>query len=173
MMGMSLLSVFFTFIISLLFPICAQAEEKAWRDTLLRLLPAESRLQGWKMDSSPETAKGFELFQLINGAAEIYVQAGFESAILVSYRNSKGKMINLEIFEMTSDESARTVHEKKIGDKGKTLPIGDAALLEGYYINFRKGRFQVTLSGDDSEDETVKALLNMARLVAENIRSSR
>jgi hypothetical protein len=172
MMGISFLSIFSTCLFSILFPLYVQAEENTWRDTLKSLLPIESRLQGWKMDSPPDTAKGLELFQLINGGAEIYIQAGFESAILVSYRNKKGKTINLEIFEMTSNESARNVHEKKISNEGKKLPIGDAALLEGYYINFRKARFQVTLSGDDSEEETVKALLNMARLVAEKIQSS-
>jgi hypothetical protein len=171
MMGISFLSIFSTCLFSILFPLYVQAEENTWRDTLLSLLPIESRLQGWKMNSPPDTAKGLELFQLINGGAEIYIQAGFKSAILASYRNSEGKMINLEIFVMTSNESARNVYIKKISDEGKKLPIGDAALLEGYYINFRKGRFQVTLSGDDSEEETVKALLNMARLVAESIQS--
>ena len=168
-MQISFHSFFFTFLFSILFPFYVQAEESPWRDNLLRLLPDESRLGEWKTDTSPETAKGLELFKLINGGAEIYVQAGFRCAILVSYSNTKGRMINLEIFEMTSAESARSVHEKKISKEGRKVPIGDDALLEGYFINFRKGRFQVTLSGDDSKEKTVKALLDMARMVAENI----
>ena len=155
---------------SILSPFYLQAEESPWRDCLLRLLPDESRLGEWKRDAAPETAKGLELFKLINGGAEIYMQAGFTSAILISYSNTKGRMINLEIFEMTSPGSARNVHEKKISKEGRKVPIGDDALLEGYFINFRKGRFQVTLSGDDSKEQTVKMLLDLARVVAENIR---
>ena len=170
-MQISFLPIVFTFLFYILFPFYVQAEETTWRDNLLRLLPTESRLQGWKLDAFPETAKGLELYKLINGGAEIYVQAGFKCAILVSYENSEGKMINLAIFEMTSAGSARNVHAKKISKEGKNVPIGDEALLEDYYINFRKGRFQVTLSGDDSEEKTVKALLDMARIVAENISS--
>jgi hypothetical protein len=170
-MQISFLPIFFTFLFSILFPLYVQAEERTWRDALLRLLPSESRLQEWKLDAAPQMAVGLDLFKLINGGAEIYVQEGFKKAILASYSNSKGKMINLEIFEMNSSESARNVYKKKIGKQGKKVPIGDDALLEDYYINFRKGRFQVTLSGDDSEEKTVRMLLDMAHMVARKIHS--
>ena len=159
--------VFFIFLL----PLFVRAEESAWRESLLRLLPSKSQLHHWKQDGPPETAKGFDLFKLINGGAEIYMEAGFKSAILVTFSNEKGKRINLEIFEMTSTESARKVHKKKIREGGKKVSIGDEALLEDYFINFRKGPFQVTLSGDDSETESVRVLLEMARKVAEKIQS--
>ena len=44
-------------------------------------------------------------------------------------------------------------------------------MLEEYYVNFRQGRFQVTLSGDDSEEETVKMILDMALMVSKRIQS--
>ncbi len=148
----------------------AGAGEKA--GSLLGLIPSESQLPGWKADGAPETAEGQDLFLLINGGAEMYLEAGFARAVLATYKGGGGKTINLEVFEMVSPESAGKIHEKKMGNRGTKLPIGDDAVLEDYYLNFRAGRFQVTISGHDSEEGTRMVLMEMARIVAERIRSS-
>ncbi len=158
-------------LLSFICPLSVHAEENEGSDSLQHLLPSESLQPGWKLDATPETAAGIELYQLINGGAEIYMQAGFKRAILASYGNGKGKMINLEIFEMTSSQSALNIYKKKIGPKGTKVAVGVDAVLEDYYLNFHSGPFQVTLSGYDAEPATVKMLLDMARVVAQRIRS--
>jgi hypothetical protein len=147
------------------------AQENTGREALLQMLPSKSQMTGWAFDGAPETAVGQELYLLINGGAEIYMQAGFKRAVLASYINGDGKVINLEIFEMASPESAKRIHMKKIGKQGKKVPIGDDAVLEDYYLNFRKGSFLATLSGYDSETETVKMILDLATMVANKIPS--
>lgn len=158
-------------LLSCIFPLSVHAKENKGRDSLRHLLPAASLLPGWKLDTTPETAAGIELYHLINGGAEVYMQAGFKRAILASYSDGKGKMINLEIFEMASPQSALNIYKKKIGPKGKKVAVGVDAVLEDYYLNFHSGPFQVTLSGYDAERKTVQMLLDMARVVAQRIRS--
>lgn len=161
---------FLVLIVTVAFAGVVGAGEKA--GSLLLLIPSESQFPGWKTDGAPETAEGQDLFLLINGGAEMYLEAGFARAVLATYKGGGGKTINLEVFEMASPESAGKIHEKKTGNKGKKLPIGDDAVLEDYYLNFRSGRFQVTISGHDSEEGTRMVLMKMARIVAERIRSS-
>lgn len=158
-------------LLSFIYPFSVHAENNKGRDSLQHLLPSESLLPGWKLDAVPETAEGIQLYHLINGGAEIYMQAGFKRAILASYGDAKGTMINLEIFEMASPQSASDIHKKKIGSDGKKVAVGAEAVLEDYYLNFYSGPFQVTLSGYDAEQATVKMLLDMARMVAQRIRS--
>jgi hypothetical protein len=146
-----------------------QAEEPPSQEPLLRLLPLESDLKGWKLDGEPQTAEGMGLFELINGGAEEYVKEGFRRAVIATYINSEGKRINLDIYEMLSPESTRSIYRKKAGDKGTKVPIGEEAALEDYYLNFRKGAYQVTLSGYDTQKETLEWLLQIGRLVAERI----
>jgi len=57
---------------------------------------------------------------------------------------------------MLSPESARNIHRKKAGDKGKKVSVGEEAAVEDYYLNFRKGAYQVTLSGYDTQKETLE-----------------
>ena len=149
-----------------MFSISVRAE-----DNLRRLLPPESSLQGWKLDATPETAQGIELYKLINGGAEIYMQSGFKRAIFASYGDAEGKIINLEIYEMASIKSALEIHQKKISPEGRKIDIGADAVLEDYYLNFQRGPFQVTLSEYDAGQKTVPKLLDMARMVAQRIRS--
>ena len=138
----------------------------------MRLLPLESDLEGWTLDGEPQTAEGMALFELINGGAEEYVKQGFRRAILATYRNHEGKRINVDIYEMLSSESAKRIFRKKAGDKGTKVPVGDEAALEDYYLNFRKGPYQVTLSGYDTQKETLEGILLMGRLVAERLPAS-
>ncbi len=146
---------------------------ESWaEEPLLRLLPLETDLKGWTLDGDPQTAEGMALFELIDGGAEEYVKAGFRRAVTATYRNKEGKRINLDIYEMLSPDSAISIHRKKAGEKGTRVPVGDEAVLQDYYLNFRKGAYQVTLSGYDTQKETLDWILLMGRLVAEKINNS-
>ncbi len=152
--------------------ILSQAEEPHPKGSLLHLLPLESDLNGWRLDGEPQTAEGIKLFELINGGAEEYLKEGFNRAVLATYRNNDGKRINLEIYKMLSPESARIIQRKKAGDRGQKVSVGEEAATEDHYLNFRKGVYQVTLSGYDTQRETLAWILRMARLVAERISTS-
>ena len=105
------------------------------------LMPLESDLKGWKLDGEPQTAEGIRLFELINGGAEEYVKEGFSRAVMATYRNNEGKRINLDIYEMLSPESAKSIYRRKAGDKGEKVSVGEEGAMEDYYLNFRKGGF--------------------------------
>ena len=167
-----ILSILLSWSIVSFFPIFSQAEEPRPRESLLHLMPLESDLKGWKLDGEPQTAEGIRLFELINGGAEEYVKEGFSRAVMATYRNNEGKRINLDIYEMLSPESAKRIYRKKAGDKGPKVSVGEEAAMEDYYLNFRKGTYQVTLSGYDTQRETLEWLLRIARLVAERISTS-
>jgi hypothetical protein len=167
-----MLSILLSWCIASFSPVFSQGQENRLKEPLLRLLPLESDLKGWKLDEEPQTAEGIGLFELINGGAEEYVREGFKRAIMATYRNNEGKLINLDIFEMLSPESARRIHGKKVGDKETKVSVGEEAAIGDYYLNFRKGAYHVTLSGYDSQKETLEWLLHMGRLVAERISTS-
>jgi hypothetical protein len=91
---------------------------------------------------------------------------------MATYRNKEGKRINLDIYEMLSPESARSIYGKKAGERGKKVSVGEEAAMADHYVNFRKGPYQVTVSGYDTQEETVEWLLRIAHLVAERISAS-
>ena len=165
--------IFFAFLIIFLSfafpPFLLCGEQKTDSDSLDRLLPLESQLKDWKLDGDPQAAAGQELYLLINGGAEIYMQEGFKQTILASYRKSERKIINLEIFEMQSPEAAKRIQSIKTDQPGKKLSIGEDAVLKDYYLNVKQGAFQITISGYDSEEDTVSMIVEIANLVVNRI----
>jgi len=140
------------------------------QQNLLAHIPEETELGEWKKDGSPQEYKGEDLFLYIDGGAEIYHEYGFRQVVVQDYLNKNGKSVSLEIFQMLNPESAYGMYTFKTSAQGDVLAIGDEALLEGYYMNFWKGNFLVTLTGFDEDEETVKGLLGIARAVDAKIK---
>lgn len=122
-------------------------------------LPDLSKLKGWKTVGTPQVAEGMDLFAIINGEATLYTSHGFKRAEFATYLSAAGKEIFVQVFEMNDPSGAKDVYDIKSGE-GKSLNIGDEAVLESYYLNFRKARFQITVSGA-VPDKTDKKELEM------------
>ena len=63
----------------------------------------------------------------------------------------------------------KALYASKISTKGTQLAIGDEALLEDYYLNFRKENFLITLTGFNSEKETIDGMMIIAQAVDERM----
>jgi hypothetical protein len=125
---------------------------------------------GWRAQGVPVTAAGEALFKVINGGAEIYMQAGFRRAVFASLQNSAALTVNLEIYEMQNPAAARSIFAQKAGGSGIAIPLGQGARLEAHYLNFWRGRHQVTVSGYAATPETAAAIRAVAAAVDHRLR---
>lgn len=136
---------------------------------VMEYLPDPAELQPWMPEDEPRTAEGETLFMLINGAAEMYFEYGFERAIFQSYVDDNGQWIDVEIYEMEDAAAAYGLQSIKQGNSGKPLDFGQEAYLEEYYLNFRKGNVQVSVVGQDSSEVTLNAIISIAKAVEARI----
>ncbi len=132
---------------------------------LSTFLPAAADLREWTRKDPPQPFKGDDLFLYIDGGAELYREYGFRQVIAQDYRNAKGKIISLEIFEMASSEAAYGMFTFKSSAKGKPTAVGQDGRLEEYFLNFWKGPCLVTLTGYDAGTECIRGILEIARAV--------
>lgn len=132
---------------------------------LTSLLPADNEASSWLRDGEPRSYEGEDLYDYIDGGAEIYHEYGFRRAVVQDYRSASGRSISLEVFEMGSPESAYGMYTFKRSGKGRGVPLGAGADLETYYLNFWRGRFLVTLTGFDEDAETLDGILSMGQAV--------
>jgi len=163
--GITILSISLVLILFIILP--AVAEKKT--TSLSQFLPRADELKDWHPLGKPDQAIGEDLYVLINGGAEIYHEYGFKQALILTYKNSNRKSINVEIYEMTSPESAYGAFTFKTGKKGQHLPLGNEAILEDYYLNFWKGRFVITLIGFDTHSETIDGLIEIGWAIEKKI----
>ncbi|MEW5721819.1 MAG: DUF6599 family protein [Thermodesulfobacteriota bacterium] len=137
--------------------------------SLADLLPGPSESAQWRPDGEPREVEGEDLFLLIDGGAEQYLQAGFRRAIEAVFLDSDGRTINLVVYEMESPEAAGRIFEEKAGEGGERLDLGDRAVFEQYYLSFQKGRYLADLSAYEATPETEAALKFLAALLARKI----
>jgi len=130
---------------------------------LLKILPAEGEVAGWRMKGDPQVFAGQDLFTYIDGGADIYLEYGFRTVLVQDYQGPSGKTISAEIFEMENPGAAFGMYAFKKGSKGREVGGEGRGQMGDYYLNIWKGRFLVTLTGFDSDSETLIGLEALAR----------
>ena len=138
----------------------------ASQGTQTKALPKDGDVEGWTKHRTLQHYAGKDLYEYINGGAEIYHEYGFVQVIVQDYVNDMGKSVSVEIFEMVSPYSAYGMYTFKTDSKGKRILVGSEAQLADYYMNFWKGPFLVTLTGFDETEETRQGLLNIAEYIS-------
>jgi len=129
------------------------------------LAPRTGDVAGWTPDGEAQCAVGDDLFLLIDGGAEVYLEHGFREALFQAYRSDDGKSINLEIYKMVSPEAAHGIYTFKTGNDGSPIDVGQEGRLDSYYLNFRRGNFLVTIIGLDTDIGTLAGIEKIARAV--------
>jgi len=140
---------------------------RSFSQDIRSLLPLPDELHPWKIVDSVGIYYGNELYTLIDGGADIYIEYGFERVLSVGFENSKSQSLKLEIYEMTDASAAFGVFSLNIGKQGKPIELGDEGMQYEYYIMFWKNRFLVFASCSDMENESLVAI----RMVAERVNS--
>ncbi|MCP4725704.1 MAG: hypothetical protein GY863_11740 [bacterium] len=136
---------------------------------IVSYIPVSEEVSGWSPVNEPQVFVGEDLFILINGGAELYHEYGFKQVVFQEFKSTNGKSINMEIFEMEDPSSAYGIYTFKTGEKGTEMDIGGGLMLEEYYLNFWKDDLLITLTGFDSEKETIDGLLALARGIENRI----
>ena len=147
---------------------CATVRHPGTRDrapALEALVAQVGAVDGWVPDGEAEHATGEDLFLLINGGAEVYLEHGFSEALFQAYRSPAGKWINLELYGMATSEGAAEVHAFKTGEEGSPIDIGDEGRLASYYLNCRRGKVLITVIGLDTDPQTLAGIEAIARAV--------
>ncbi len=135
---------------------------------LVKYLPASGEVPGWTLKDAGQAFEGDDLFQYIDGGAEVYHEYGFARALVQDFRRGEA-VISLEIFEMATPAAAFGIYTFKRGPGGEPAAIGAGSSLEGYYLNFWKGRCLVTLTASNSSAAAVQGLMAVGRVVAGRI----
>jgi hypothetical protein len=134
--------------------------------------PEAGEVPGWSPADDPAAYSGEDLFVYIDGGADLFLEYGFERALVREYASDDGARIGIEIYEMSDPEAVCGIFSMRRSPEGETLAIGDEASVEEYYLNFRKGRCLVTLTALDGDGDEREALVALARDVAGRIPGS-
>ncbi|MBE9481475.1 MAG: hypothetical protein IMY69_07255, partial [Bacteroidetes bacterium] len=118
----------------------------------------------WKLNDTVKTFQGDELFYLINGGAELYIEYGFIEVAAAEYIKNDTNSIYIEIYKMKNNNAAFGIYTlSRVG--GEILEIGNQANLYNYYVLLWKGNYFVTISSSDKNAKISGTLINFAKAI--------
>jgi hypothetical protein len=124
-------------------------------------------VENWNLKEEVKEFNSDNLWELINGAADMYFRYNFESLLFGVYESDKAEEINVYIYKQADPASAFGIYTQERGDAFTNNGIG----TEGYTIDeaviFLKGQYYVKLYSNN--EGTVESILEIAQKISENI----
>ncbi len=109
-----------------------------------------------------------DLFELINGGADLVVEYGFQKLIRAEYRKVSDPKTSLavEIYDMGTPEGAFGIYGFERGDRPSNETLGDEGIVSTASIAFRRGRYYVKMETSNLSGQAVRAARPLAERIA-------
>ncbi|HDP94072.1 MAG TPA: hypothetical protein ENN40_01795 [Candidatus Aminicenantes bacterium] len=109
------------------------------------------------------------LFEYINGAADVFIGYDFEQLFSMTYSGTDGQTIAADIYRHADPACGFGIYSQEKPRKGDFLAVGTEGYYETGILNFFQGRFYVKISAFDLGEREQKILTSLARGIAERI----
>lgn len=125
---------------------------------------------GWKARASDRTFDGENLYDYIDGAAELFLSYGFSKVFNRTYSDENQREIIVDIFYMNSSRDAYGVFSHSVGKAGNDF--GRQSQVTNSSTIFWKDHFYISIMCNPSSDESKSVMLKLAGLLDKSIRQS-
>ncbi len=134
-------------------------------------LPDEVFLQDWVREGAVETYTPDNLFEYINGEAELFHDYNFQVVATAYYvhRDNQQQAFSVDIYTMGSPLDAFGIYSMYRQPNMQFESIGAEAMIASTALRFYKGRHFVQISTGVLDREVQKVLRQCAVMVAERI----
>jgi hypothetical protein len=109
------------------------------------LLPENKSSGDWLVVGQTEHYQSDELYFLINGGADLYLEYGFKEVVAQSYQNNANEKISVEIYDMGSSDAAFGIYSLSKSSQGETANLGDFSVKTLNSLLFTSGSYLVLM----------------------------
>lgn len=139
-----------------------------------RLFPSPGFEKGWNWDGRPRHFTPANLYEAIDGEADLYIGYGIKElgTLLYYWGSPSDTFFVVDIYDMGSPLNAFGVYSNLRHPEYRFESIGDEGFVHDYGMKFYKGRFLVDVKLGDFSEKCRRAALIVARETARRIRST-
>jgi len=135
------------------------------------ILPAEKEVPGWRTSGDLRTYNSDNLFNLINGEAEMFKEFGIRYAVSMDYYNFTGRMINIQVYTMVNTFASLGIFLQRSKGEKVFKEFGNACFEKSGNFTFWKQYYYVTLHSGSSGDTISSSFRLMAGIIDSKIKS--
>ena len=135
---------------------------------LLKYLPVQGEMAPWAPSEKAATYADKQLYDYINGGAEIYYEYGFTAVVTQEFFYEDQSLV-VEIYQMSDAAAAFGIYSINRDSAKPAPPIGDDATLFDYHLTFWQDKYYVVIMGYSSDEKTREILKKFAEVVSKKI----
>jgi hypothetical protein len=140
------------------------------KEALAKLLPAEGDLSGWKNTAEPRFFEPANLWEYINGQAELYIQYGFQLVVTSDYgMKEEESSIIVEIYQMESALHGFGIYAAERSPEDSFIDVGVQGYIAEDILNFWKGPYYVKITSLEFSDSMKDTLNTFAKIISHKI----
>ncbi len=147
---------------------CAVGERRAGDGQPTALLPQDGFAPGWSRTAVPEVVGPEDLYQRIDGGAEVFLQEGFRELVVAAYTGGSGEL-EAALYIMDDAEAARRVWERQGRGDGIVEGLPGPASVDRYQLAALLDCAILVVDNLSGSEDAVGAMESLARTVAERI----
>jgi hypothetical protein len=141
----------------------AWASDSGWKTFVF------PEVTGWRQSGEIQTFQPENLFDYIDGAADLYLSYDFQELKVAEYLNEKKASVIVEVYRHKSPTDAFGIYSQERLSNANFLDIGAQGYSEKDILNFLAGDYYVKMNSFKTGPEDQEILLNFAKKVAENL----
>jgi len=126
-------------------------------------------MAGWKQSGEIETFIPKNLYEYINGAADLYFAYDFQELKVAEYQNEKKASVTVDVYRHKTPLHAFGIYSQERLTEANFLDIGIQGYYEKGFLNFLTGPYYVKLSTVNTGQEDREVLVAFAKRTAENL----
>ena len=154
--------------IVMILPAGAASREARDDSQLVSLLP---EVPGWELSEKPRNFFPENLFEYIDGAAEIYLSYDFKELIVAEYKKAGSEAsLTLEIYDMGEGHKAFGIFSAERFPENRSVPVGNLGYIEGEVLNFISGRNYIKLLCFNGGKDTESSLTEFSREIEAKVK---
>lgn len=132
------------------------------------VLPGDNFFPGWTKSGKSAIFIKADLFNHIDGGAELFLEFGFERVAVQRYMKGPAGLA-LEVYEMKSPESALGVYLMKCGRETPLPDVPARNSSETAQFTIVKGKYFILINNFSGDKNLIQAMTGLARTVLEKI----
>jgi len=133
------------------------------------LLPAADEIPGWAVDGAPLDYGPDNLWEYIDGSAEMFLGYNFRHVLVQDYLSATEKGLKVELYEFESPLMAFGLYSQLRSPGLTAYDIGNEAFGDDYSINFWKDSCYVRVSIFEKDADLLAAAERFAAAIAGRI----
>lgn len=126
-------------------------------------------MAGWKLAGDIQIYSRANLYDYIDGAADLYLKYDFQELKVADYENARKASVTIEVYRHKTPIQAFGIYSQERLSNANYLDVGAQGYSEKGVLNFLAGDYYVKMSSIEVGPDDQAVLLAFAKKVVENL----